>query len=328
MSFSPDSVKHLLQTVPAEHICQLVDDIDVDEIREELGLGALTGGAVANVMKAAQLEGERILDDCEVGLAGPGIDYVREHARTRSALAGIRPPVPGMDRGFRDGTWRCARDWASTKSPPTSPPGSWRSSIGSQQVQLPPGLRGIPARLMRRTRGVCLTRGRAAVIEWSHAISLVRPGHPDPLRSSPERAAADQRHEALPRARFFRPGGPGLPLPRRAGIPSRGSRPRDPDGARPLAVMTREEWIALSGLLEAGAAVGLLIPATRRARPPAASRPCSPYSWPATWTPSAAPTARTARRSSAKRTHPRFPLQVPLILWAWSLRNAAGRRRP
>lgn len=82
MSFSPDSVKHLLRTVPSSHICQLVDDIDVDEIRDELGLGLLTGGAIANVMKAAQLEGERILDDCEVLLAGPGIIYVREHART------------------------------------------------------------------------------------------------------------------------------------------------------------------------------------------------------------------------------------------------------
>lgn len=82
MSFSPDSVKHLLRTVPSEFICQLVDDIDVDEIRDELGLGPLTGTAVANVMKAAQLEGERILDDCEVLLAGPGIIYVREHART------------------------------------------------------------------------------------------------------------------------------------------------------------------------------------------------------------------------------------------------------
>jgi glycerophosphoryl diester phosphodiesterase len=30
MSFSPDSVKHLLRAVPAEFICQLVDDIDVD----------------------------------------------------------------------------------------------------------------------------------------------------------------------------------------------------------------------------------------------------------------------------------------------------------
>lgn len=82
MSFSPDSVKHLLRTVPAEFVCQLVDDIDVDEVREELGLGALTGTAIANVMKAAQLEGERILDECQVGLAGPGIDYVRQHART------------------------------------------------------------------------------------------------------------------------------------------------------------------------------------------------------------------------------------------------------
>ncbi len=82
MSFSPDSVKHLLHTVPAEFICQLVDEIDVDEVREELGLGALTGSAIANVMRAAQLEGERILDECEVRLAGPGIDYVRQHART------------------------------------------------------------------------------------------------------------------------------------------------------------------------------------------------------------------------------------------------------
>lgn len=82
MSFSPDSVRHLRKTVPGEFICQLLDDINVAEVREELGLGPITGGAVANVMKAAQLEGERILNDCEVGMAGPGIDYVRQHART------------------------------------------------------------------------------------------------------------------------------------------------------------------------------------------------------------------------------------------------------
>jgi glycerophosphoryl diester phosphodiesterase len=82
MSFSPDSVKHLLQSVPAAAICQLVDDVNVEEIRGELGLGALTGGALANMMKAAQAEAERILGDGGVGLAGPGISYVREHART------------------------------------------------------------------------------------------------------------------------------------------------------------------------------------------------------------------------------------------------------
>jgi len=79
MSFSPDSVRHLLKAVPRDFICQLVDDINVDEVREELGLGIITGGAVANVMRAARLEGERILDTGQVRLAGPGIEYVREH---------------------------------------------------------------------------------------------------------------------------------------------------------------------------------------------------------------------------------------------------------
>jgi glycerophosphoryl diester phosphodiesterase len=82
MSFSPDSVKHLLRSVPASAVCQLVDDVNVEEIRGELGLGALTGGALANVMRAAQSEAERMLGEGVVGLAGPGISYVREHART------------------------------------------------------------------------------------------------------------------------------------------------------------------------------------------------------------------------------------------------------
>lgn len=82
MSFSPDSVRHLLKEVPPQFICQLVDDVNVTEIREELGLGPFTGSAVANVMKAAQLEGERILNDGEVAIAGPGIDYVRRHPGT------------------------------------------------------------------------------------------------------------------------------------------------------------------------------------------------------------------------------------------------------
>ena len=82
MSFSPDAVKHLLESVPAEAVCQLVDDVNVADIREELGLGAITGGALANVMKAAQTEGERILDAAETGFAGPGIGYVRAHPGT------------------------------------------------------------------------------------------------------------------------------------------------------------------------------------------------------------------------------------------------------
>ncbi|NUP58017.1 MAG: glycerophosphodiester phosphodiesterase [Pseudarthrobacter sp.] len=82
MSFSPDSVRHLLQSVPPQYICQLVDDLTIHEIRGGLGVGAIAGGAIANVMKAAQLEGEQIVDDGLVGMAGPGIDYVRERPHT------------------------------------------------------------------------------------------------------------------------------------------------------------------------------------------------------------------------------------------------------
>lgn len=81
MSFSPEAVKHLLKSVPAEALCQLVDDVNVVDIRQGFGLGALTGGALANVLRAAHTEGVRILDDGEVGMAGPGVDYVRGHSR-------------------------------------------------------------------------------------------------------------------------------------------------------------------------------------------------------------------------------------------------------
>ena len=128
MSFSPDAVKHLLESVPAEAVCQLVDDVNVAEIREELGLGALTGGALANVMKAAQTEGERILDAAEAGIAGPGIGYVRAHAGTVAALARLGTKVPGVDGRRRRTTSSCAGNSGSTRSPPTGRPRSCPSS--------------------------------------------------------------------------------------------------------------------------------------------------------------------------------------------------------
>lgn len=97
-----------------------------------------------------------------------------------------------------------------------------------------------------------------------------------------------------------------------------------PRAALPLAVMTREEWIALSGLVEAGAAVGLLIPATRRATAAGVAALFGVF---------VAGHADAIRRaygpggSATQRTvhTARLPLQVPLILWAWSLRNADRR---
>ncbi|MHA7221808.1 DoxX family protein [Arthrobacter sp. RHLT1-20] len=96
---------------------------------------------------------------------------------------------------------------------------------------------------------------------------------------------------------------------------------RDDTRARPngpLAVLSREEWIALSGLLEAGAAAGLLVPATRRAAAgcvtamftlflaghiDALRKACGPDG--------------TPRRRRAHTV--RLPVQAPLIAWAWSL---------
>ncbi|WP_369046203.1 glycerophosphodiester phosphodiesterase [Sinomonas sp. P10A9] len=79
MSFDAEAVEYLLGTVPARHVCMLVDDISVEDLRESTALGALTGGAVANVLRAAQLNAEAILDGARVGIAGPGITYVKDH---------------------------------------------------------------------------------------------------------------------------------------------------------------------------------------------------------------------------------------------------------
>jgi uncharacterized membrane protein len=103
---------------------------------------------------------------------------------------------------------------------------------------------------------------------------------------------------------------------------------RDDSGDRPngpFAVMTRDEWVALSGLVEAGAAVGLLIPATRKA---AASGVTAMF---AVFLAGRADALRRAYGPAGtpdqRKVHTvRLPLQVPLILWAWSLRRPGLRR--
>jgi len=98
---------------------------------------------------------------------------------------------------------------------------------------------------------------------------------------------------------------------------------RDDSGVRangPFAVMTRDEWVAVSGLLEAGGAVGLFIPATRTFAAGAVSAMLTVF---------LAGHADALRRAygpagtpSQRKVHTaRLPLQVPLILWAWSLRK-------
>ena len=115
-------------------------------------------------------------------------------------------------------------------------------------------------------------------------------------------------------------------IPAAASANARGRAPgrapaSDPGNARPLAVMSRQEWIALSGLVEAAAAVGLLVPATRRAT---ATGVAVLFGLFVAGHVDALRRAYGADGSPAQRTvhTARLPLQVPLILWAWSLRNA------
>lgn len=100
---------------------------------------------------------------------------------------------------------------------------------------------------------------------------------------------------------------------------------RDDSGERPngpCAVMTRDEWVALSGLLEAGAAVGLLIPATRKAAAQGVTAMFAAFlaghadALRRAYGPAGTPVQRKVHTA-------RLPLQVPLILWAWSLRKPA-----
>ncbi|BCW65506.1 hypothetical protein NicSoilB4_02690 [Arthrobacter sp. NicSoilB4] len=103
---------------------------------------------------------------------------------------------------------------------------------------------------------------------------------------------------------------------------------RDDSGEHPngpAAVLSREEWVALSGLLEAAAAVGLLLPMTRRA-----SAGCVT----AMFTLFLAGHVHALRKAygpdgtaAQRRIHSlRLPLQVPLIALAWSLTNPAPRK--
>ncbi len=95
MSFNPDSMHQLGEIAPAHALCQLVADVEPDEVREALSFGSITSGAVVNLMRRAIDEGEALIDAHTVGMAGPGVAYVREHQDTvrRWVSEGVRVRV-------------------------------------------------------------------------------------------------------------------------------------------------------------------------------------------------------------------------------------------
>ncbi|MDQ0736798.1 glycerophosphodiester phosphodiesterase [Arthrobacter agilis] len=79
MSFNPDSMRQLAESAPSHMLCQLVADVEPQEVRDALRFGSLAEGALIGVLQRALKEGEELIDGQEVGIAGPGVEYVRDH---------------------------------------------------------------------------------------------------------------------------------------------------------------------------------------------------------------------------------------------------------
>lgn len=79
MSFEAASLSFMLSRVPAEHLCQLVEAVNAEQIRDEWGTGPLATAAAAAALRWSRAAGERLLDAGDAGLAGPGVDYLRNY---------------------------------------------------------------------------------------------------------------------------------------------------------------------------------------------------------------------------------------------------------
>lgn len=89
MSFHPDAVTYLAQHVSAGQLCQLLEEVDVEDVREELAVGPIVGHTMAFFMRRAMAEAEKLVDDGVAQLVGPGVEYLRANpenaARWRAA---------------------------------------------------------------------------------------------------------------------------------------------------------------------------------------------------------------------------------------------------
>ncbi|APF40895.1 glycerophosphodiester phosphodiesterase [Neomicrococcus aestuarii] len=79
MSFDPDSMLYLRESVPSEFLCQLVADVTEEAVEEVLAFGQLGRTAVTNVLTGALNRGIENIESGVVGIAGPGKEFVREH---------------------------------------------------------------------------------------------------------------------------------------------------------------------------------------------------------------------------------------------------------
>ncbi|MFC4903216.1 glycerophosphodiester phosphodiesterase [Kocuria oceani] len=77
MSFHPDAVRHLLETVPARHVCQLVETTTRRTVRESLRVNRTTAAVLHAGMRLVVPPALPVIATGLVDIVGPGIDFVR-----------------------------------------------------------------------------------------------------------------------------------------------------------------------------------------------------------------------------------------------------------
>lgn len=81
MSFSAEAVNYLLATVNRDHVCQLIDDVSVHDLRTKELLGPVMRLIVSRYLRRLFSEANVVINKRRVGLVGPGLAYLRRHPR-------------------------------------------------------------------------------------------------------------------------------------------------------------------------------------------------------------------------------------------------------
>ncbi|WP_144791010.1 glycerophosphodiester phosphodiesterase family protein [Kocuria palustris] len=79
MSFHPDAVRYVLQTVAARHVCQLIEDATPESVGAALMVPRTTARLLHASMRWVVPPAEPVISRGLCELAGPGIRFVRDH---------------------------------------------------------------------------------------------------------------------------------------------------------------------------------------------------------------------------------------------------------
>ena len=88
MSFHPGSLEHLAEMVPAEALCALFDMLSHEQMArrlEHLRFPFAVRPVVSAVLRGSARDAEALVWNSQVGMAGPGMRYVRERRATVKA---------------------------------------------------------------------------------------------------------------------------------------------------------------------------------------------------------------------------------------------------